>query len=119
MSHQGKIFHSLIFMYNYTFKVKKLDAVIGPENTHRCRIHPHEAAIFSLQAKGRNVEMFKSVSKAALTVEVDEKKEDSSVEIPVNFSKADLAKVKYSLFVQFCTFVLILTRKVCGAKDIN
>ena len=74
--------------------MKKLDAVIGEENTHRCRIHSHEVAIFSLQAKGRNLEMFKSVSKAELTVEVDEKKQDSSVEIPVNFSKEDVAKVK-------------------------
>ena len=79
--------------------MKKLDAVIGPENTHRCRIHPHEAAIYSLRAEGKNLETFRSISKAELTVEVEEKKEDFSVEIPVNFSKEDLAKVKKLTFL--------------------
>ena len=98
LSHQGKIFTAL---YLYTFQEKKLDAVIGPENTHRCRIHPHEAAIYSLRAEGKKLKTFRSMSRAELTVEVDEKKEDSSVEIPVNFSKQDLAKVKKLNF--FCT----------------
>ena len=97
--HQGKIFHSFILI----FQEEKLDAIIGEENTHRCRIHLHEAAIYSLRAEGKNLDRFRSVSKAALTVEVDEKKEDSSVEIPVNFSKEDVAKVQISFFVQFCT----------------
>ena len=79
--------------------MKDLDAVIGPENTHRCRIHPHEAAIYSLQAEGKNLDRFRSISKAELTVEVEEKKKDFSVEIPVNFSKEDLAKVKILSFV--------------------
>ena len=83
------------YLYIYTFQVKKLDAVLGEENTHRCRIHPHEAAIYSLRAKGKKIKRFRSISKAELTVEVDEKKKDISVEIPVNFSKEDLAKVKY------------------------
>ena len=85
-------------MYNYTFKEKELDAVFGAENTHRCRIHPHEAAIYSLEAEGKKLEMFRSISRAELTVDVEEKKEDFSVEIPINFSKEDVAKVKISLF---------------------
>ena len=91
-------------LYLYTFQEEKLDAIIGEENTHRCRIHPHEAAIYSLRAKGKHLDRFSSISKAVLTVEVDEKKEDSSVEIPVNFSKEDVAKVK---IFSFCTILRI------------
>ena len=108
-------------LYLHTFQEEKLDAIIGEENTHRCRIHPHEAAIYSLRAEGKHLDRFRSISKAELTVEVDEKKEDSSVEIPVNFSKKDVAKVKKFIFfcVQFCTFILILARKVIKVEYIS
>ena len=81
-------------IYLHTFKEKELDEVIGEENTHRCKIHPCEAAIYSLQGKGKNLETFRSISRAELSVDVEEKKKNFSVEIPVNFSKEDLAKVK-------------------------
>ena len=103
-----------LYRYIYTFKVRELDAVVGPENMHRCRIHPCEAAIFSLRAKARNLEMFMSISRAELTVEVEEKKENSSVEIPVNFSKEDVARVKYYLFLQFCKLILIVKYIGCA-----
>ena len=85
-----------------TFQEKSLEDVIGPENTHRCRIHPHEAAIYSLEAEGENIDMFKAISKTELTLMVEEtsdeqpekKKEHSYVEFPVNFSKGDVAKVR-------------------------
>ena len=98
--------------------MKDLDAVIGPENTHRCTIHPHEAAIYSLRAKGKKIKRFKSISKAELTVEVEEKKKDISVEIPVNFSKEDVAKVKILTFL--CTFLRICkSTKVLCVKYIS
>ena len=93
---KGKFFTALYF---YTFQEEKLDAIIGEENTHRCRIHPREAAIYSLRGEGKHLDRFRSISRAELTVEVEEKKEDSSVEIPVNFSKEDLAKVKILVFL--------------------
>ena len=67
--------------------------MIGPENLHTCRQPPFEAAIYSLEAKG-DVQNFRSNCKAELTVEVEtshehqeKKKEHSSVELPVDFSK--------------------------------
>ena len=76
--------------------------MIGPENTHRCRIHPHEAAIYSLEAEGEGLDMFKTISKAELTLQIDETKErkiqPSVVELPVTFSKKDVAKARFYLW---------------------
>ena len=112
---RGKFVHSSIAMCIYTFQEEKLDAIIGNENTHRCRIHPHEAAIFSLGAKGKHLDRFSSISRVELTVEVDEKKEDFSVEISVNFSKEDVAKVKIFTLLKILHICIDFNkkRKIC------
>ena len=64
--------------------------MIGSGNIHRCRIQPCQAAIYTLQAEGEKLETFKAVSKIELTLET----ENSSLEIPVNFTRDDVAQVK-------------------------
>ena len=80
--------------------------MIGPENTHTCRNPPFEAAIYSLKAEGEKLDKFRAISKAELTVEVEEsteqqekpkKEEHCSLELPVNFSQEDVAKVRSKL----------------------
>ena len=74
--------------------------VLGSGNIHRCReIEPHEAAIYSLQAD--KLETFNAVSKVELTMTVggnDEqpkkRKQFSSLELPVDFSKESIAQVR-------------------------
>ena len=82
---------------------KELWEVIGPENTHKCREPPFEAAIYSLKAEGEKRGKFRANSKAELTVEIDKfseqrenKQERSSLELPVDFSQEDVAKVSYN-----------------------
>ena len=79
---------------------KKLWEVIGDENLHRCREPPFEAAVYNLETEVDKPGMFRANSKAELTVEVEdysdhqqEKIEHSSLELPVDFSEEDVAKV--------------------------
>ena len=83
-----------------TFQEKELLDVINLEYGHRCRAEPVEAAIYSLEAKGENLEKFRAIATAEVTVELEEnteqqekKYEYSSMELPVDFSKEDVAKV--------------------------
>ena len=76
--------------------------MIGSGNIHRCReIQPFEATVYSLQAD--KLERFAAISKVELTVTVDaksdeeqrkKKKQFSSLELPVDFSKESVAKVR-------------------------
>ena len=70
--------------------------VVGLDNCHTCRGEPFEAAVYSLEAKGAELTKFRANSKATLTVEVEETPEPhkSALEIPVDFTKDDVAKVK-------------------------
>ena len=76
--------------------------VLGDENTHTYREPPFEAAICSLEAEAQKLKKFKSSSRADLTVDVEQslehesekKKEHSSLELPVDFSKEDVSKVR-------------------------
>ena len=80
----------------------ELPDVIGWGNIHRCReIQPFEATIYGLQAD--NLETFSAISKVELTVTVDansdeeqrkKKKQFSSLELPVDFSKESLTTVR-------------------------
>ena len=83
---------------------KNLLDVIGPGNVHRCSGDPIEAGSYSLQAEGEMIEKFRANGKAELNIDVEEpsgkiwkkkkkKNECSVVELPVDFSKHDLAKV--------------------------
>ena len=76
--------------------------MIGPGNVHRCSGDPIEAGSYSLQAEGEMIEKFRANGKAELKVDVEKessedqqitKPEHSVVELPVDFSKHDLAKV--------------------------
>ena len=75
--------------------------MIGPENTHKCRDPPFEAAIYSLKVEGEKREKFRANSRAELTVEFDKsseqqekKQEHSFLELPVDFSQGDMVKVR-------------------------
>ena len=77
--------------------------MIGDENLHRCREPPCEAAVYNLKTEGEKHGKFRANSKAELTVEVGEssdpqqkKIEHSSLELPVDFSEEDVAKVRLS-----------------------
>ena len=77
--------------------------VIGDENLHKCREPPFEAAVYNLKTEDKRPEKFRANSKAELTVQVGEsldpqqekKIEFSSLELPVDFSEEDVAKVIY------------------------
>ena len=79
--------------------------MIGPENTHTCRDPPFEAAIYNLKAEGETREKFKANSKAELTVQVEKpadqhqekKQEHCFLELPVDFSKDDVTRVRIIL----------------------
>ena len=84
----------------------QLSEVFGDENTHRCREAPFEAAIYNLKAKGEKFEKFKSNSKIEMTVEAEmtaskqeKKKECSTLELPVDFSKDDVTRVQDFILV--------------------
>ena len=80
----------------------ELPDVIASGNIHRCReIQPFEATVYSLQAD--KLERFAAISKVELTVTVDAKSEEvqrkkkkqfSSLELPVDFSKESVAQVR-------------------------
>ena len=62
---------------------------------HQCREPPFEAAIYSLEAEGQVLEKFRADVNAELTVELKESKkmERSTVALPVDFSREDVARV--------------------------
>ena len=75
--------------------------VIGSGNIHRCRgIQPYAATIYGLQTD--ELKKFSAISKIELTLAVEgtsddeqqkKKKQFSSLELPVDFSKESVAKV--------------------------
>ena len=73
---------------------------MGDEHTHKCREPPFEAAIYSLRAEGKRLQIFQSNSKMEMTIDLkgiseqqEKKQEHCSLELPVSFSKDDLFKV--------------------------
>ena len=90
--------------------------MINLEYGHRCRADPVEAAVYSLQSKGVTVEKFRANASTEVTVELEKTTEQekqhgySSMELPVDFSKEDVAKVRFDNFAPFdpviCTFYL-------------
>ena len=78
--------------------------VINLEYGHRCRSEPVEAAIYSLEAKGEELEKFRANASTELTVELEETTKEQSqkkqerffLELPLDFTKEYLAKVKTS-----------------------
>ena len=89
-------------MYSLTFyfQTKELLDVINLEYGHRCRADPVEAAVYSLEATEKELERFRADVNAEVTVALEEtaeqkekKQECSSLELPVDFSRDDVAKV--------------------------
>ena len=77
--------------------------VIGSGNIHRCReIQPFEATVYGLQAD--KLDKFAAISKVELTMTVEgiseekKKKQFSSLELPVDFSRESVAKVTVKIF---------------------
>ena len=73
--------------------------MINLEYGHKCRSAPVEAAVYSLEATGKELERFRANATAEVTVDVETKDQEkkqqrSSLELPVDFSKEDLAKVR-------------------------
>ena len=74
--------------------------MINLEYGHRCRADPVEAAVYSLEATGMELERFRANATAEVTVDLEntekqeKKQEHSCQEIPVDFSREDVAKVK-------------------------
>ena len=73
---------------------------VNLEYGHRCRADPVEAAVYSLQATGEEVDRFRANATAEVTVDLEskdqeeKKQEHSSLELPVDFIKEEVAKVK-------------------------
>ena len=83
--------------------------LINLEYGHKCRTAPVEAAIYSLQAKGEELEKFRAFAVAEVTVDLEEStekqektQESSSLELPVDFTRDDVAQVTF-LFGQYFT----------------
>ena len=79
--------------------------MINLEYGHRCRAKPVEAAVYSLQAKGEEFEKFRAYAAAEVTVDLEETTEqgktvNSCLELPVNFSRDDVAKVKFQVLLK-------------------
>ena len=93
-------------MLKQFFQEKDLLDVINLEYRHRCRAEPVEAAIYSLEAKGEELEMFRANASAELTVELGEatrqqtqrKQKHTSLELPLYFTKEYLGKVWHVTF---------------------
>ena len=72
--------------------------VIGSGNIHRCReVQPFEATVYGLQTD--KLETFSAISRVELTLgtsdeEQRKKKQFSSLELLVDFSKVSVAKVR-------------------------
>ena len=69
--------------------------VLELDYCHKCRGPQFEAAVYSLEAEGEVLEKFRADVNAELTVELEEqdKKERSFMELPVDFTKEDVARV--------------------------
>ena len=91
--------------YHDILQEKELCEVMGEENTHVCREPPFEAAIYNLKAEGQNHEKFKANSTVALNIQIEgatdqhlqKKIEHCSLELPVDFSKDDVTRVRIIL----------------------
>ena len=78
--------------------------MVSLKECHRCRAEPFEATIYSLEAAGKALEIFKANFQAELTIEVEESaaeesqetKRASYLELPLNFSREDAVKVEHS-----------------------
>ena len=75
--------------------------VLELDYCHKCRGPPFEAAIYSLEAEGEVLEKFRADANAELTVELEEQEvtERSSLALPVDFTKEDVARVTETLTV--------------------
>ena len=82
--------------------------MINLEYGHRCSTHPVEAAVYGLEAKGEELEMFRANASAELTVELEgpaeeqdqRKQKHTSLELPLYFTKEYLANVLSAIFVR-------------------
>ena len=79
-------------------QTKDLLDVINLEYGHRCRAEPVEAAVYILEAKRKLLKKFRANATAELTIELEEttddkKQEHSPLELAVDFSREDVAKV--------------------------
>ena len=75
------------------------------DNCHRCRAEPFEATIYSLVTTGTALDTFRANFQAGLTIELEDtastskekpekaKTEQSSLELPLDFSRDDLKNV--------------------------
>ena len=70
--------------------------VLELDYCHKCRGPPFEAAIYSLEAEGEVLDKFRADANAELTVELEEQEETerSSLALPLDFTKEDVARVK-------------------------
>ena len=73
--------------------------MVNLEYGHRCRADPVEAAVYSLEATGKELERFRANATVKVTVDLEttdqeKKQQRSSLQIPVDFSEEDLAKVR-------------------------
>ena len=77
--------------------------MIEIDSCHKCREPPFEAAIYSLQAEGKVLEKFRADANAELTVELEEQQviERSSLQLPVDFTKGDVARVTEPITVRY------------------
>ena len=89
--------------------------MINLEYGHRCRAAPVETAIYSLEAKGEELKKIRAFAAAELNVDLDEstaqkekKSEHSSLELPVDFIKEDVAKVIIRILQIFTRIASIL-----------
>ena len=86
--------------YIHFFQTKEFLDVVNLEYGHRCRANPVEAAIYSLQAKAEYLHKFRANASAELTVELEETVDEqqklkySSMELPLDFTKEYLEKVR-------------------------
>ena len=81
----------------------KLSDVMGDGNAHKCRGPPFEATVYNMTCKGKKTENFRANSKTELILVFDQStdqhqqknktEEHCSLELPVDFSKEDVAKV--------------------------
>ena len=74
--------------------------MINLEYGHRCRAAPVEAAIYGLEAKSEEPESFQANATAEVTVDLEtpdlqeKTQERNYLELLVDFSEEDVAKVK-------------------------
>ena len=88
--------------------------MMGDENIHMCTEPPFEAAVYNFEAKnGEDLQKFRANSKADLTVDVEQssdehqekKKEPCCLELPVDFSKEEFARIRFDVDLQFSIMI--------------